>query len=80
MECLLAKAKALRERVVTAYIYPGATRCPPSTLTGTLLRDLVLIEEAVGAGEIAVSDHRSSQPGFSASCSRSPPRPTAAAF
>jgi hypothetical protein len=31
-------------------------------LTGSLVRDMQLIQEVIGAGEIAISDHRSSWP------------------
>jgi beta-aspartyl-dipeptidase (metallo-type) len=34
--------------------------CP--TITGSIRRDLVLIEQCIGAGEIAISDHRGTQP------------------
>ena len=43
---------------------PVPTRCRSTTLTGSILDDLVLIDKIVGVGEIAVSDHRSSQPTF----------------
>jgi beta-aspartyl-dipeptidase (metallo-type) len=33
-------------------------------MTGSVRSDLVLIDKVIGAGEIAVSDHRSSQPTF----------------
>jgi len=59
---LLAKARALFLRGLTAYIYTGSYHVPPVTLTGSVRRDLVLIPEVIGVGEIAISDHRSSQP------------------
>jgi len=62
LEDLLAKARALSIQGLTAYIYTGSYRVPPVTLTGSVRRDLVLIPEVVGVGEIAISDHRSSQP------------------
>lgn len=62
LEDLLAKARALTLRGLTAYIYTGSYRIPPVTLTGSVRRDLVLIPEVIGVGEIAISDHRSSQP------------------
>jgi beta-aspartyl-dipeptidase (metallo-type) len=34
------------------------------TLTGSVERDLMLVEKVVGVGEVAISDHRSSQPTF----------------
>jgi beta-aspartyl-dipeptidase (metallo-type) len=35
---------------------------PPATVTGDVRRDLVLIDLVLGVGELAISDHRSSQP------------------
>ncbi|PKM81885.1 MAG: beta-aspartyl-peptidase [Firmicutes bacterium HGW-Firmicutes-14] len=62
MAGLLAKARALEDEGLTAYIYTGAYQIPTRTLTGNIRSDMVLIEKVVGVGEIAVSDHRSSQP------------------
>lgn len=59
---LLAKVRGLKEEGVSAYMYTGAYRVPPPTLTGDLQRDLYWIPEIIGTGEIAISDHRSSQP------------------
>jgi beta-aspartyl-dipeptidase (metallo-type) len=64
MEGLYAKAKALEAQGITAYIYSGSYALPPATLTGSLTRDLLLIDKVIGAGEIAISDHRSSQSSF----------------
>ena len=60
---LYAHAKALEAAGITTYLYAGSYAVPPVTFTGSLLRDLVLIDKVVGAGEIALSDHRSSQCG-----------------
>nr|WP_299246077.1 beta-aspartyl-peptidase [uncultured Halomonas sp.] len=59
---LLAKVRGLRAEGVSAYMYTGAYRVPPPTLTGDLQRDLAWIPEVIGLGELAISDHRSSQP------------------
>ncbi|MGA8261309.1 MAG: beta-aspartyl-peptidase [Arenicellales bacterium] len=59
---LLAKVRALRIEGVSAYMYTGAYRVPPPTLTGDLQKDLAWFTEVIGVGEIAISDHRSSQP------------------
>ena len=37
---------------------------PPATLTGSVRGDLVLLDPLLGVGEVAISDHRSSQPTF----------------
>jgi beta-aspartyl-dipeptidase (metallo-type) len=62
MAGLFAKAKGLQEEGLSAYILTGSYRVPPATLTGDPMKDIMLIDLVVGAGEIAVSDHRSSQP------------------
>lgn len=59
---LLAKVRGLRAEGVAAYMYTGAYRVPPPTLTGDLQKDLAWFPEVIGVGEIAISDHRSSQP------------------
>lgn len=62
---LLVKANALQEEGISTYIYSGAYRVPMKTLLPTLEQDLVLIEKVIGAGEIAISDHRSAHPQIS---------------
>lgn len=61
---LLATVYALREEGLTALAFAGGYHVPPRTLTGTVRGDLVLIEALIGIGELAISDHRSSQPTF----------------
>jgi beta-aspartyl-dipeptidase (metallo-type) len=62
LENLYAKVKALEEQGMTAFMYTGSYQVPVVTLTGSIQRDIVLIDKVLGAGEIAVSDHRSFQP------------------
>ena len=62
MENLLAKAKGLDEEGITTYVYTGSYQVPARTLTGSIMDDIILLEKVVGTGEIAISDHRSSQP------------------
>ncbi len=64
MTSLLAKARALEIEGVSTFIYSGSYEVPVKTLAGSVRSDLVLIDKVIGAGEIAVSDHRSSQPTF----------------
>ncbi len=64
MESLLAKARGLEAEGVSTYIYAGSYEIPVRTLTGSVRSDLILIDKVIGAGEIAISDHRSSQPTF----------------
>ncbi|CAF4025491.1 unnamed protein product [Rotaria sordida] len=40
----------------------GSYRIPIVTLTGSLQQDLILIDKVLGAGEVALNDHRSSWP------------------
>lgn len=62
MESLYAKAKALEEEGVSTYIYTGNYHVPVTTITGSIMKDIMLIDKVIGVGEIAISDHRSSQP------------------
>jgi beta-aspartyl-dipeptidase (metallo-type) len=62
MPALLAKAKALAEEGVTALIWSGGYSVPPATLTGSLRTDLLYVSEVIGAGEIAISDNRATEP------------------
>ncbi len=64
MTSLAAKAQALEIEGVTTFLFTGSYEIPVQTLTGSVRSDLILIDKVIGAGEIAVSDHRSSQPTF----------------
>lgn len=64
MEGLLAKARGLEAEGITTYIYTGCYEIPTPTITGTVKTDIVLIDKIIGTGELAISDHRSSQPNF----------------
>ena len=64
MAALLAKAHGLEEEGVTTYVYTGSYQVPVHTLTGSVMKDVMLLDKVIGAGEIAISDHRSSQPAF----------------
>jgi beta-aspartyl-dipeptidase (metallo-type) len=59
---LLAKAKAFRAEGITAYIWSGGYDVPPVTLTGSVRNDMLFVPEVIGAGEIAISDARSTEP------------------
>ncbi len=63
---LVAKARGLDEEGVSTYVYTGHYEVPVQTLTGSIEGDLLFIDKVVGVGEVAVSDHRSSQPSFDA--------------
>ena len=62
VESVLMKAKALRSEGISAWIYTGAYQVPTPTITGDIGKDVALIDEVIGVGEIAISDHRSSCP------------------
>jgi beta-aspartyl-dipeptidase (metallo-type) len=62
IESVLMKAKALRAEGISSWIYTGAYQVPTPTLLGDVGRDIALIEEIIGVGEVAISDHRSSYP------------------
>ncbi|KZZ84228.1 beta-aspartyl-peptidase [Bacillus sp. SJS] len=62
MSALLAKARALEEEGISCYVHTGSYQIPVRTLTGKIEDDLILIDKVIGCGEIAISDHRSSQP------------------
>ncbi|UYO99304.1 beta-aspartyl-peptidase [Oceanotoga sp. DSM 15011] len=62
MSNLIAKAKGLKEEGISCYIYTGSYQFPVKTLTQNIQDDIILIEEIIGVGELALSDHRSSHP------------------
>lgn len=62
LESLLSKAGALEAEGLSAYIYTGSYEVPPLTFTGSVHRDMAVVDKVIGCGEIAVSDHRSSFP------------------
>jgi beta-aspartyl-dipeptidase (metallo-type) len=59
---LVARVRALREEGLSAWCWTGGYHVPPTTLTGTVRSDIVNIDCVIGLGELAISDHRSSQP------------------
>jgi len=62
MPGLLARAKALKEEGLSAYIWSGGYNVPPTTITDSIRNDIMFIEEVIGAGEVAISDVRSTDP------------------
>ena len=59
---LVTVARGLRELGLSAWCHTGGYHLPPTTLSGTVRGDIALIDEIIGVGEVAISDHRSSQP------------------
>lgn len=60
----LACARAISALGLSAYCYTGGYTVPPVTLTGSVRGDMVHVDRIVAVGEIAISDHRSSQPTY----------------
>ena len=61
-ESLVAAAYGLREEGIGAWCHCGGYHLPPVTITGSVRRDIVFVDPVIGVGEVAISDHRSSQP------------------
>lgn len=64
IESLLSKARGLEEEGITCYIHTGSYQIPVKTITDSIQSDIILIDKIIGVGEIAISDHRSSEPTF----------------
>ena len=62
MASLIAKAKGLEEEGITCYTQTGSYQVPLKTLTGKIEDDIILVDRIIGVGEVAIADHRSSQP------------------
>ncbi len=58
----LACARGLEALGLTTYCYTGGYCVPPVTLTGSVRGDIVHVDRIIAVGEVAISDHRSSQP------------------
>ncbi|MEA4921003.1 MAG: beta-aspartyl-peptidase [Clostridiaceae bacterium] len=59
LENLLAKCKALNEEGMTCYMLTGSYQYPTQTITGSVIKDIALIDEIIGT-KVAISDHRAS--------------------
>eukprot|EP00056_Hartaetosiga_gracilis_P005169 m.82069 g.82069 ORF g.82069 m.82069 type:complete len:1309 (-) comp12075_c2_seq1:42-3968(-) len=59
---LLSKVQALNDFGLTGLFWTGSYRFPTPTITRSVKEDIVLIEQCIGVGELAVADHRGSQP------------------
>lgn len=59
VENLVAKAKGLKEQGISVYCMTGAYGYPSTTITDSVQKDIVFIEEIIGC-KLALSDHRSS--------------------
>ena len=59
---LVTVARGMTQEGLSAYCHTGGYHVPPMTATGSVRLDIVLIDVVLGVGELAISDHRSSQP------------------
>ena len=57
---VLMKVKALRAEGISSWMLTGAYQVPSPTITGDIGKDIAFIEEVIGVGELALSDHRAS--------------------
>ena len=64
MRELVARTLALREEGISAWCWTGNYEIPVLTLTGSVRDDIVFVDPILGVGELAISDHRSSQPTY----------------
>jgi beta-aspartyl-dipeptidase (metallo-type) len=61
-QTLLTQVMGLRDEGLSAWCYTGGYHLPATTLTQSVRSDIVNLEAVIGVGEVALSDHRSSQP------------------
>ncbi len=59
---LVATLNGLRNEGLNAFGYTGGYHVPLTTLTGSVRGDLAFVDCLIGVGEVAICDHRSSQP------------------
>ena len=61
-QTLVQQAYGLRAEGLSAWCHTGGYHVPLTTLTGSARGDIVFLDPVIGVGELAISDHRSSQP------------------
>jgi beta-aspartyl-dipeptidase (metallo-type) len=59
---LVATVHGLRNEGLSAWAYTGGYHLPVATLTGSVRDDIAFVDCIIGVGELAICDHRSSQP------------------
>lgn len=62
MANLISKANGLEAEGITVFLNTGSYQIPVRTFTDSITNDIMFIEKIIGAGELAISDHRSSCP------------------
>ena len=58
MAGLLGRVQGLAEEGLSTYMGSGGYNVPPTTVMGSIRNDIIFLDEVIGAGEIAISDHR----------------------
>jgi len=61
-QTLVTQCYGLRQEGLSAWCHTGGYHVPLTTLTGSVRSDIAFIDPIIGVGELALSDHRSSQP------------------
>lgn len=61
-QTLVTQCYGLREEGISAWCHTGGYHLPLTTLTGSVRGDIAFVDPIIGVGELAISDHRSSQP------------------
>ena len=62
MGSLIAKSRSLEIEGLNTYVWTGSYKLPTRTITDSPRGDIILVDKIIGIGEIAISDHRSSNP------------------
>ena len=62
MRDLVARTYGVREDGLSAYCYTGNYEVPVKTLMASVRDDIVFVDPIIGVGELAIADHRGSQP------------------
>lgn len=60
LDSVLMKTKALRSGGMSAWMYTGSYQIPTPSILQSPARDIAMLDEVIGIGEIAIADHRSS--------------------
>ena len=64
MGALIGKTNGLIQEGASAWCMTGSYQLPIKPLCGGIREDIALVDRIIGVGEVAISDHRSSQPTF----------------
>lgn len=59
---LFGKTKSLNAQGISCFMYTGSYEVPIRTLTTSIKDDIIFVDPIIGVGEVAIADHRGSQP------------------